>query len=178
VTSTFIRTAQTGSHSIKAVADVLNQVKESDETNNEKTIIYSTAAADLIIQDITWSPQSPSEGDMVFFTITAKNQGVGKAEYSWLAYYIDDIYQNSLFVSELDADASTNVTCNWTAQAGLHTIRAVANCKNSIMESDETNNRYHLVANQSINGPRCALHNNNKKPGQKLGFLLLHLLLH
>lgn len=140
VNSTFIWRAQAGSHIIKVVADILNQVKEGDESNNEKTITYSTAAPDLIIQDVTWSPASPSEGSLVIFTITIKNQGVGKARYSWLAYYIDDICQNSLFVSGIDTGATANVTCNWTAQAGPHTVKAIADCNSGVMESDETNN--------------------------------------
>jgi len=140
VTKTFTWITRAGSHEIKAIADSNNVVTESDETNNEKTVTFSTATPDLIIQTITWSPASPSVGDAVTFTVTIKNQGSGRAEYSLVAFYIDDARQNSASVNRIDADATANITFAWTAQAGSHAIKAVADSNNVVTESDETNN--------------------------------------
>ena len=58
---TYTWLAISGSHTLEAFADRLNQVKESDETNNNITVTYATAAPDLVIDSITWSPQNRSD---------------------------------------------------------------------------------------------------------------------
>ena len=140
VAKTFVWVAQAGSHSVKAVVDGLNQVIENDETNNEKTVAYSTPAPDLTIQDITWSPANPSEGNSVTFTVAMKNQGNGKADYSHVAYYIDGTYLASIYVGQISPGATAKKTFTWTAQAGSHTIKAVADFYMRVVESDEANN--------------------------------------
>ena len=139
-TSTFTWTAQVGSHAIKAIVDQDSWVTESDETNNEKTIEFTTFAPDLIISKITWSPEDPSESDNATFTVLIKNQGEGKADYSQVAYYIDDVYQSSDFVSPINAGATANQTFSWIVQGGTHTIKAVADYNEQVAESNETNN--------------------------------------
>ena len=91
VAKTLTRTAQAGSHAIKAVTNYNKTIIESDESNNEKPVTLSTITPDLIIETITWSPAHPSIGNKVTFTVTVKNQGSGKAGYSHVAYYIDDV---------------------------------------------------------------------------------------
>ena len=138
-TETFTWTAQPGAHQVKAVDDVLNQVSESDETNNSKTVTYETAAPDLVA-DITWLPASPAEGDNVTFSVTVTNQGSGKGGSSTLAWFIDNTLQDSAFFGPMDIGATANQTFFWTAQAGPHTFRAVADANSDVIESDETNN--------------------------------------
>jgi subtilase family serine protease len=140
LTVTFPWTAQPGSHTIKAVADILGQLLESDETNNDRTVSYSTAAPDLIVSSITWSPADYTKGSDVTFTMTIKNQGSGKADYSHVAYYIDDAYQTSTLIGQINAGATATVTFGWLAQADFHTVSAVADANSRVMESDETNN--------------------------------------
>ncbi len=140
VTRTFTWIAQSGPHTIRAVADLLNTVRESDESNNDRTATYATAAPDLIISDITWSPTSLSENTTVTFTVTIKNQGSGKADHSRVAYYIDNTYQDSVYVSQMSPGATTTKTFTWTAQRFSQTFKAVADINNRITESDETNN--------------------------------------
>jgi uncharacterized repeat protein (TIGR01451 family) len=140
VTSTFTWTAQAGSHAIKAIVDQDGWVTESDETNNEKTIEFTTCAPDLIIEKITWLPEEPSERDNATFTVFIKNQGDGKADYSQVAYYIDDIYLSSDFVDPINAGATVNQTFDWIVQRGTHLIKAVADYNEQVAESNETNN--------------------------------------
>jgi len=140
VTKTFTWTAQTGSHTIKAIVDKDNWIPESDESNNEKAVIFSPLLPDLIIEDITWSPESPSQSDNVTFTVYIKNQGDGRAGYSRLTYYIDDDYLTSVTVSPLDPGATDNKTFYWIAKAGTRSIKAVADSNTLVPESDEDNN--------------------------------------
>ncbi|MFC1913652.1 CARDB domain-containing protein [Chloroflexota bacterium] len=140
-TITYTWIAKAGSHDTRAVADAENYVTESDEANNEKSVTFSTLAPDLIIQDITWTPESPSENDNVTFTISVKNQGSGKADNSRIAFHIGDIFQTSASVSAIDAGSTTsNTTFIWKAKSGSHVIRAVADTDMWVAESDETNN--------------------------------------
>ena len=141
LTKTFIWAAQAGSHTVKAWVDIENQITESDENNNEKTVTFSGPSRfDLIVQDITWSPASPSVGDTVTFTVTIKNQGSDRADYSYVAYYIDDAYLTSAHVKQIAPGATDNNTFSLKAQAGSHAIKVVADSNKGVIESDENNN--------------------------------------
>lgn len=142
---TFIWIAEVGSHDIKAVADSNNKVTESDETNNEKTVTLSTLIPDLIIETITGSPTSPSLGETVTFTVTIKNQGVGRAGLSRVYFYIDGTSRGYQDVEEIDAEATVSKTFTWTAEAGLHDIKAVIDDNKKVIESDEDNNEKMVI---------------------------------
>jgi len=137
---TFTWEARSGSHSIKAVADSNTWVAESNEDNNEKIIYLSTPAPDLIIQDITWSPENPSVTDSVTFTVTLKNQGSGRAENSRLALYIAGVYTGHQSVQEIDPGVEVTKTFEWIAEPGAYAVKAVADLDDDNSESDETNN--------------------------------------
>ncbi len=138
VTYTWI--ALSGSHNIMAVADVLNQIDESDETNNHKMVNYATAAPDLIISSITWSPEARTESSNVTFTVTVKNQGSGTAGNFVLAYYIDDVCQDTAYIGRLSPGATTTGTFSQVIGGDAHTFKAVADAANSLTETDENNN--------------------------------------
>ena len=138
VTYTWI--ALSGSHAVGAVADVLNQIDESDETNNHKTVTYTTATPDLIISSITWSPQARTENSDVTFTVTVKNQGSGTAANSLLAYYVDGVCQASVYISRLNPGATTTKTFSQVIGGDTHTFKAVADAANTLTETDDTNN--------------------------------------
>jgi subtilase family serine protease len=138
---TFTWTAQTGSHALKVIANSNEKATESDEPNNAKIAALSvTSPPNLVIEAITWSPAYPTIGDTVTFTVTIKNQGSSKASYSYIAYYIDDAYLTSALVSPIDPSATVTKTFLWKAQAGPHTVKAIADANNEVTESDETNN--------------------------------------
>ncbi len=138
LTQTWIALA--GQHTLKAIVDVLNNVKEGDETNNELTVAFGTLFPDLIIEQITWTPENPSKDDFVSFNVTVANGGTGKADPSELGYYIDDTFITTIPVPAIEAGSSCNVTFSWEATLGDHKIRAVANYHQMVAESDETNN--------------------------------------
>ena len=137
----FVWTARRGQHDIKIVADYTHRLAESDETNNEKNIIFSTLPPDLIIESITWSPEIPGTGDSVTFTVTIKNQGVGEAGSSRVYFYVDELATDYQETGEIAAGATVTRTFTWVAKAGSHTMEAVADDKERVYESDETNNK-------------------------------------
>jgi subtilase family serine protease len=145
-TATFTWTARAETHIVKAVADSGGVVGEEDETNNVTTITFADISlADLVISGITWVPESPSIGDEVIFTVSVKNQGSGRADYSYTALYLDDTRLDSIYISPLTSNTTASVTFTWTALAGTHLIRAVANASKRVIESDETNNELTLT---------------------------------
>ena len=138
---TFTWEAVSGTHTIKAVADKNDQVMEINENNNEQSVIFSGASfADLIIEDITWLPASPAIGETVTFTISIKNQGSGRADFSRVGYYFDGELMPSIAVNPIDAGATLSRTFIWTAGIGQHEIRAVADANEKVTEDSEDNN--------------------------------------
>ena len=138
---TFTWSAQTGTHTVKAVADYNGSVPESDETNNQKEVTFSgTQPIDLIIQDITWYPADPSTGQTVTFTVIIKNRGFGNAGSFWVYYFIDGAQEDYDYLSSLSASDISSWTFNWSAQTGTHTVKAVADYDGWVPESNETNN--------------------------------------
>jgi uncharacterized repeat protein (TIGR01451 family) len=139
-TTTYNWIAQSGQHNIKAVIDDTNQVKEGNETNNEYTFTFSTLPPDLIVKNITWSPENPSKNDEVTFTANITNQGTGRSDACQLAYYIDGSFKSLLGVEAMEANTSDNITFTWMALSDLHEIKVIVDFNNTVMESDETNN--------------------------------------
>jgi hypothetical protein len=139
----FTWSAETGTHTIKAVADYTDLVAESNESNNALEIAFSgTVIPDLIIQDIVWSPTNPSAGQKVDFTVTIKNEGSGACAGSYTNFYVDGSYQGQLYrLGSLYPSQTGTAIFAWTsAKAGTHIVRFVADYNNEVVEGDESNN--------------------------------------
>lgn len=145
VTKTFTWKPQVGSHTVTAVADSSEQVTEADENNNTKAFTFSTLAPDLIIQSITWTPESSSIGDSIVFSITIKNQGSIKSGSTNVNFYIDGNSRGFQDIYSIDAGVSVTRTYTWVTGAGQHTIQAVVDEANNIKESNEANNKQSLM---------------------------------
>ena len=144
-TVAFSWNAAKGSHVVKAIADFSEVIAETDETNNIKTFNFSTLAADLSIQSISWSPENPSKGDNITFTVTVKNYGSSKSNITDIKLYVDGVFKGSQNIDAINPGSTTSKTFNWVALSGQHTIRAVVDENNYTSESDETNNEQSLT---------------------------------
>jgi subtilase family serine protease len=140
LTKTYNWFAMVGQHPVKAVVDEMNNVRESNESNNEYTATFSTAAPDLIIEKITWWPLNISKNDTVSINATVKNQGSGTADSCQLAYYIDNELKSTLAVNALQAGASVNISFSFKALSEKHEVKAVIDYYKNVTEIDETNN--------------------------------------
>jgi subtilase family serine protease len=105
---------------------------------------------DLIIQDITWSPKNPGRGDTVTFTITLTNPGKAQAAASYVAYYIDGVFQDTISVYSIDSGATRKVSFTWKAELGNHTIKALADFNDTVAESDDTNNEKEIYFSETV----------------------------
>jgi subtilase family serine protease len=151
VTDTFTWKATAGEHIIRGLVDRLNTVAESNEENNDKSYALSVLASDLIVQSLSWTPEIPSAGDTVAFTVCVENQGSYRAGVSNVGLYIDGITRGHREVGMIEPGNTVTTTFSWQAKPGSHTIRAVADKLNQISESDETNNE--LSADYSSAAP-------------------------
>ena len=142
VTKTYTWTALTGQHTFRAVVDELNNNSESDETNNDLTVIFTTGSLDLAFEAVVWSPQTPSKHDTVTCNVTVINYGQGRADLWYLAYFVDGMLQSTIQGESLEASASANITLSWETLQDSHDIRIVLDYYDQLSEIDETNNEY------------------------------------
>ena len=100
---------------------------------------------DLVIEDISWSPSKPKQGDTVTINVKTKNKGSGDAEGFYVCYYVDGSYYAREYISSLSAGSTTTTSFTWTAERGSHSIKAYADCYDAIDESNEGNNEKSIV---------------------------------
>ena len=136
----FLWISQVGQHNIRATADFLDQCIESDETNNNYIMTYSTAAPDLIVQSIQWSPMEHTDTENITIHITVKNQGLGLAQTSRLDFYVDGIGITQIYLGPLSPGYYETKTISYFAGPSAHVLKAVIDADDWIYESDETNN--------------------------------------
>jgi subtilase family serine protease len=142
-TKTFTWAAVQGNHSVKAFADSGYNVDEKVETNNEREAPFKVGPKpkpDLIVSDISWSPISPIEGQMVTFTITIQNNGTVNAGSFKVSYYINGSKLGEWSITSLSAGQNISKTFTWTAVQGDHTIKVFADSSYNVDEKIETNN--------------------------------------
>jgi subtilase family serine protease len=138
VTRPFTWTTQRGSFTFTAVADEANNILESDESNNTKTV--SLPAPDLVIDRVKWSPANPIEFSPVTFTAVIKNQGPGQAPGTLLSCYIDGTTFLSFDTGAIDPGGTAEVAFAYAFQSGEHSIRLIADGNDAVTEVSEANN--------------------------------------
>src|SRR5262249_28976006 len=112
-----------------------------------------TRLPDLVTTAINSSPLNPVSGQSVLFSAVVKNQGTGPTPDGVVirvAFSVDgqtNIVWSEGFTASIPPDGSVVLTANavitgrtWTATAGTHAIRAMADDVNLLRESNESNN--------------------------------------
>ncbi|MGD9841252.1 MAG: CARDB domain-containing protein, partial [Candidatus Bipolaricaulis sp.] len=101
---TFSLPLSTSSETFTATADLYNQVAESDEANNTRqvTVTGPAARADLVVDNITYTPTTPTLGQTITFQVTVRNQGAASAGSFVLRLQGAASYQDAT-VSSLEA---------------------------------------------------------------------------
>ncbi len=150
--ATWSWTASEGDHTYQICADddgAGGVIEESDEANNCSDPvpfhIGPTPLPDLVIQDETFSPATPTAGETVTFTADVLNQGAASAGgSSSTRLHIDgDPVPPDAATGDLEPGASESATWSWTASEGDHTYQICADDDGAggvIEESDEANN--------------------------------------
>lgn len=104
-------------------------------------------APDLTVRGLGLLPERPADGDAVTFNATLVNRGTAVASNARLAFLVDGtLYSTSppvVLLPGMAINVSTPVP--WTARAGAHDVRAVADPQGEVAETDETNNEASLA---------------------------------
>ncbi len=97
---------------------------------------------DLTPTEIEYSPHGPQDGQTVTINVTVKNSGDKYNDKAFnVSLYVDDVYQTQgRFTSALNPNETGVISLTWTADSGLHRIKAVVDSAGEISEPDETNN--------------------------------------
>lgn len=138
VTQSFTWAASEGQHNISIVADSKDQITEIDELNN--TVIVNIPPPDLVIKDITYTPEAALSGEKVIITASVMNERGSKTPESTAEFYIDEESIGSAILRGLEAGETGEVSLEWTAEPGNHIIKVTADINKSVMEINETNN--------------------------------------
>jgi len=142
-----------GSHDLKAVIDVLNQVNESNETNNEfnKTLTVQKQRADLVATSLI-VPDDPVLNTTYQIKAIIKNSGLLSAGSFVVKLYDGSTLVGSKTVTSLGVGKSTTLSFSWKPTAtGTHTLKIVVDTADQVDESDETNNelKNYVIMNEA-----------------------------
>ncbi len=124
--------------------------------------VVGLAAPDLIIADISLSPNNPTVGQMVTITATVENIGSSNATDRFnVRFLMDGVQIDAPSVPfGINAGRSKEVSVTWPAEAGVHTITIDADQPlNRIRESNEGNNSHTLTFPVTIDADTSNLSN-------------------
>jgi subtilase family serine protease len=140
-----------GKQNLKVKADVNNNIPETNENDNEKSInIPQFRLPDLEVTDITWSPQEFTVGQSVTFNITVKNSGQGG--YGLIAWggqqtripvrvSIGNTVIGEAGIGVIQPGASETTRLTWTATPiDNPTVNVVADSQNWLPDPNRDNN--------------------------------------
>jgi hypothetical protein len=109
--------------------------------------------SDLYISSLSFSDDSPSEGDIVEINATIKLLGDNLTEDFAVAFYLDSINTTAIDTVEVDNGSLSwgienkyIVSTTWTAILGMHTIYAVVDANEVIYETNEKNDISKVIA--------------------------------
>ncbi|MBI4286474.1 MAG: leucine-rich repeat domain-containing protein [Chloroflexi bacterium] len=106
------------------------------------TVSVPLLPPDLTVSALTWTPTVISDGDVVTFTATVNNIGEGRASKDfYVRFDVDGVSIGHRFIAGgLAAGDSLPVSQTWVAIPGTHTVKALVDEYDAVIESVETNN--------------------------------------
>lgn len=139
----FNRQVNASSDTLTLTADSLNQVSESNESNNTAQLTVTAQQVqqfpDLFISGIDFTPQTPRVGDPISFAITIANQGNASAG-PFAVELRDSRGADRISVGGLVAGSSVRLSFQRSIATSSETFTAIADVLNQVGESNENNN--------------------------------------
>lgn len=124
--------------------------------------VLGIATPDLIIANINLSPENPVVGQMITITATVENIGISDAPDRFsVRFLVDGIQVDTPSIPfGIDAGRTKDISINWQANPGMHTITVEADQPfNRISESNENNNSQTTTFPVAIDPATSALSN-------------------
>ena len=139
----FAWTARQGTHTLVAVVDPNQTVIETNDDNNGIGKAYdATVLPDLAVVSIEWEPEKPELGQNVTFTSTVSNTGDGRAAAPTLSLRVEGDSVGLASLPSIPSGGTASVSFTWTALAGTHTITAVVDETQTVIETNDDNNEF------------------------------------
>jgi subtilase family serine protease len=142
-----------GTYDLTAKADPDDQVKESDETNNQAGLTWTIVAAekpDLVISDVYSQQVKVGEDTVMNIVATVKNSGRGNAFIPYQTKILDCPEMNSSITAENDTTLKPGDTkrmvITWLKAAGSRPLTLIVDPNDAIKEADEANNARAFLA--------------------------------
>ncbi len=132
-----------GSHTFSVVADFGNKILESNESNNSKTVSFTTYANGIdLVSSLSYWPIQINTSTPVLFYAYVKNQGIVTAPSSYLQFGSTGVVGQSVFaVPALTAGQTYTATRTiMFSSAGYWTVSSMADAYGKVVETDEQNN--------------------------------------
>ncbi|MET0133222.1 MAG: discoidin domain-containing protein, partial [Kibdelosporangium sp.] len=130
-----------GSYELVAKVDEANRVVEQSESNNTFTngsalVVSPVSSSDLVASPVSWTPDNPSAGNSVSFSVAIKNQGTvaSAGGAHGITLQVTDATSGSVVANlsashngVIAAGATTNPVPlgTWTAGNGRYNVRTV-----------------------------------------------------
>lgn len=136
----------TGTHVLTITADATGLISESSETNNATSLSFTVVAptaADLIVNSLSTSAASVTQGGSLSYSYAIKDIGTGSAGLSQAKISLDGVTLSTASVSALLAGSSfsSSGTINTAGlAAGSHVLTVTADSGNQVSETNEGNN--------------------------------------
>ncbi|MDD2274001.1 MAG: CARDB domain-containing protein [Desulfuromonadaceae bacterium] len=150
----------TGTYYIGAIADTNGKINESDESNNSFVTNPTVIAfgPDLVVTALS-TPAKAYSGQMFRIPVTVKNQGTTTAEQFHVGLYLSNdnsiSTHDTLLGQESIRSLAAGAELTYTATiklpekiTGMYYVGAIADSKDKINESDESNNSF--AANSTV----------------------------
>nr|WP_319374733.1 CARDB domain-containing protein [uncultured Methanobacterium sp.] len=134
----------TGLHTLLAEIDPLDTIYEINETNNNLTNTSTVVGRAELIPTALEVPGSPYTCTSYPVNVTITNSGDADAGSFQVQLLDNGTVFDTKTVTGIGMNNITNVTFYWTpafGTTGLHTLMAVLDSSNAIVEIDETNNQ-------------------------------------
>ena len=135
--------AAIGRHTVKVIADGYNNIQEANEENNALSHDLPQAIApDLTVSALSWTPEEGiRDGESVTLTAAVQNIGDGSTlrEFN-VRFEVDGKFIGRRKVAGLASGELKEVSLNWIATPGTHTVKVVVDERNEVAEREEANN--------------------------------------
>ncbi|MEM4160492.1 MAG: CARDB domain-containing protein [Thermoplasmata archaeon] len=130
-----------GQRTITFKADPEDKIKEVSEANNEATKTIEVAPLpDLMIENLSVSPEKIDVRTEAHVNLTVKNEGWKTATNITVAFYIDGIKFESHALFSLNPEQHISITEKCTLVEGTHILSVRLDPENNVKELSEENN--------------------------------------
>jgi len=152
-----------GEYNIRACADALTDVIETNEDDNCRSQTLTVAAgaprADLRIRRIAFAPTAPGPESVITATIVVENTGGADAAATLTDILVDGTLTcDDVATNAIAAGDSVEVTCEFGPLAsGNHAVEAWADAGGTVEETDEEDNDHSVTVFVSGGAPRADL---------------------